>query len=164
MNGNTNFPRSGIHLKFVWVIHHRFFALFIQGRDRSFTLWGAEYFWFCLNLKRCPRKNLFAHFGKIPTFHICPLPPHWVNDWFLRFSNFYQIYSGDMNSKRVKRDFSGKIWKCHFRRIRKPQLCAKNQKIPMNGFWDLWVTDGCEFRGSARYRREPKMDSAPSNY
>ena len=36
--------------------------------------------------------------------------------------------------KTAKQDFSGKIRKCHFPRIRKPQLCAKNQEIPMNGF------------------------------
>ena len=39
-----------------------------------------------------------------------------------------------------KRDFSGKIRKCHFRRIGKPQLCVKNQNNPMNGFQDLHRT------------------------
>ena len=42
--------------------------------------------------------------------------------------------------KRPKRDFSGEIRKCHFRRIGKPQLCAKNQNNPMNGFLDLHRT------------------------
>ena len=68
--------------------------------------------------------------------------------------------------KWAKKDFSGKIWKRHFNCIRKHQLCAKFQKISMNGFWDLWVTHirtygrtyGCEFIGSARYRGEPKMN------
>ena len=32
---------------------------------------------------------------------------------------------GPKLAQRAKRDFSGKIRKCHFRRIRKPQLCAK---------------------------------------
>lgn len=31
-------------------------------------------------------------------------------------------------SKRPKRDFSAKNQKCHFHRIRKPKLCAKNPK------------------------------------
>ena len=53
-----------------------------------------------------------------------------------KWSFFYQ--NGPKTAKRV---FSGKIRKCHFRRIRKPQLCAKNQKIPMNGFWDLCRTN-----------------------
>ena len=35
--------------------------------------------------------------------------------------------------KRPKRDFSGEIRKCHFRRIGKPQLCAKNQ----NFHWEI---------------------------
>ena len=39
-----------------------------------------------------------------------------------------------LDPKRAKRDFSGKIRNCHFLRIRKPQLCAKFQKIPMNRF------------------------------
>ena len=43
--------------------------------------------------------------------------------------------------KRPKRDFSGEIRKRHFRRIGKPQLCAKNQNNPMNGFLDLFRTD-----------------------
>ena len=30
----------------------------------------------------------------------------------------------------------GQIRKCHFSRIRKPQHCAKFQKIPMIGFWN----------------------------
>ena len=43
--------------------------------------------------------------------------------------------------KRRKRDFFAKIRKCHFRHIHKPQLCAKNQNNPMNGFSDLAVTN-----------------------
>ena len=41
----------------------------------------------------------------------------------------------------VKQDFFTKIRKRHFRHIHKPQLCAKNQKNPMNGFSDLAVTN-----------------------
>ena len=36
--------------------------------------------------------------------------------------------------------FRVKSEKCHFFCIRKPQLCAKFQKIPMNGFRDLHRT------------------------
>ena len=45
-----------------------------------------------------------------------------------------------MGQKRPNGIFSGKIQKSHFHRIRKPQLCAKNQIIPMNEFWDLCRT------------------------
>ena len=50
-------------------------------------------------------------------------------DFWPKMAIFYQN-----GPKTAKRDFLGKIRKCHFRHIRKPQLCAKNQKIPMNGF------------------------------
>ena len=62
---------------------------------------------------------------------------NWLKRWFL-------AENGHFLPKWVKNGqtgFLGKIQKCHFRRIRKPQLSAKNQKIPMNGFWDLSRTD-----------------------
>ena len=57
-------------------------------------------------------------------------------DFWPKMAIFYQN-----GPKRPKRDFSAKIRKCHFRRIGKPQLCAKNQNNPMNGFLDLHRTD-----------------------
>ena len=41
----------------------------------------------------------------------------------------------DLNwPKTSQTGFFGRVRKCHFRGIRKPQLCAKFQKIPINEF------------------------------
>ena len=80
--------------------------------------------------------------------------------WNVHFWAKKGIFGPKLAQNGGKRDVSSKIQKCHFRRIRKPKLCAKFQKIPMHGFWDLWVTDGrtqrSQFIGSIRYRGEPK--------
>ena len=60
---------------------------------------------------------------------------------------------------KAKTGFFGKKRKCHFRKLIMPQLCARNQNKPMNGFWDLkctdtWTnghTDGGEFKGTKKY-------------
>ena len=52
------------------------------------------------------------------------------------------VFLTKKGSKRPKRDFWGEIRNRHFRRIGKPQLCAKNHNNPMIGFLDLFRTDG----------------------
>ena len=58
--------------------------------------------------------------------------------------------------KRAKRDFSGKIRKCHFRRIRKPQLCAKNKKILMSRFWNFCRTDERTDERKLNHKSQPR--------